>query len=122
MKNIVRLSLVTVVGVLLIISCSPYYFSDDYFIRYEITGTAGSVDITMSNEDDGTSQLSRVNVPWEHEFRRSGFVYVSAQNNDDSGTVIAKIWIRKTPTQDWEIYKTSESSGAYVIATSSGSL
>ena len=44
------------------------------------------------------------------------FVYVSAQNNQASGTVVVTIY------RDGEVFKTSTSMGAYVIATASGSL
>ena len=89
-----------------------------YDVKYEVTGTTTTVDITMENEDGGVSQYSDVSVPWSYEFRRieDSFVYISAQNQQASGSVIVKIYT------DGSVFKSSTSSGAYVIATASGSL
>lgn len=95
-------------------------------IKYEVTGTARTADITYSNKDGGTSQLGRKYLPWTHEFKTNPnetftFLYVSAQINDGIsssgyGTVITKIYV------DGKLRKTSESTGQYVIASSSDSL
>ncbi|MGR3220099.1 MAG: hypothetical protein ACUZ8H_09835, partial [Candidatus Anammoxibacter sp.] len=55
---------------------------------------------------------------WIYSFTGSkgDFVYLSAQNNNISGSVAVTISIGNTT------YKTSTSNGAYVIATASGSL
>lgn len=90
----------------------------NYEVKYEISGTATTVDITYTNSTGGTSQLSDVSVPWTLTFRRDEgeFVYVSAQNQNDTGSVTATIY------RDGSTLQTSTSSGAYVIATASGSL
>ena len=92
---------------------------ETYQVKYEVSGTAKKVNITMENEGGGTSQYSDVSVPWEYNFpgrKKSGtFVYVSAQSQNESGTVIATIY------KNNGTFKTSTSSGAYVIATASGS-
>ena len=87
-------------------------------VEYTVTGTTTLVDITIENEDGGTSQFSDVSVPWSYEFQgNSGdFVYVSAQNQLDTGSVTVKIYT------DGSVFKTSTSVGAYVIATASGLL
>ena len=87
-------------------------------VKYEVTGTALTVDLTIENEDGGTSQFSDKPLPWTYSFTGASgdFVYVSAQNQGDTGSVTATIYI------DGEEYKTSTSSGAYVIATASGSI
>jgi hypothetical protein len=93
-----------------------------YTIKYEVTGTANSVSITMNNAGDNTEQLSNVPVPWEKTFsvelKKDSyyFAYVSAQNNGSSGSVIARIY------KDEKLFKEATSSGAYVIATASGSV
>jgi hypothetical protein len=93
-----------------------------YTVKYEITGTATRVDITMRNAGDGTEQYSDVPVPWERTFSveiENGdyfFAYVSAQNQGNTGSVTAKIY------KDGSQFKSSTSEGAYVIATASGSI
>ena len=102
---------------LLLFSCidTPTYTKD---VKYEVTGTATAVDLTIENDNGGTSQYSDQATPWTYSFTGypGDFIYVSAQNQGDSGTVTATIYI------DGEVYKTSTSDGAYVIATASGSI
>lgn len=95
-----------------------FFTSCVYEVKYSVTGTAKSVNITMTNSNGDTSQFSKVAVPWERSFRgvAGDFVYISAQNNGEEGTVITTIY------KNEEIFKTSKSSGGYVISTSSGSL
>jgi len=87
-------------------------------VKYEVTGTAQTVDITLSNKEEGTSQFGDVSVPWSMSFvaPRGNFVYLSAQNQGQTGTVICTIYI------NGDQFKSSTSSGAYVIATASGSI
>ena len=88
-----------------------------YTVKYEVTGTTPEVSTTIENESGGTSQFSNVSTPWIYEFQRGSgyFVYLSAQNQRSSGSVIVSIYF------NGNLYKTSTSSGAYVIATASGS-
>lgn len=86
-------------------------------VTYKVTGSAESVSITYTNYDGGTSQYSLVYLPWDITFysMKSGdFVYISAQNNGEYGSVKAEIYV------DGALFKTSSSYGAYVIASSSG--
>jgi hypothetical protein len=89
--------------------------STTYDVEYEVTGSAARVFITYQNEDGGTSQ-DEAFVPWWYSFNgNSGdLVYVSAQNQDEIGSVTVTIY------RDGEIFKTSTSSGGYVIPTASG--
>jgi hypothetical protein len=93
-----------------------------YTVKYEITGTASSVDITMENAGGNTEQLDDVPLPWSQSFtitleqHEHFFAYVSAQNQGTTGTVTAKIY------KDGSEFKTATSSGAYVIASASGSI
>lgn len=87
-------------------------------VRYSITGTANSVSITYQNVYGGVSQIGNTSVPWSLSFtgEPGDFVYVSAQNQGETGKVTAIIFI------DDDVFKSSTSSGAFVIATSSGSI
>lgn len=90
----------------------------EFQVRYEVTGSAETVDITYQNADGGTSQLSGVTLPWSTTFTGQAldFVYVSAQNKGETGTVTATIY------RDGEQFKSSTSEGAYVIASADGTL
>lgn len=98
---------------LILSSCS--LFKHD--IKYEVTGTAASVSLTYENASGGTSQTSGTALPWVYTFSaKSGdFLYVSAQNDGATGSVTAAVY------ENDSVVQTSTSSGAYVIATASGS-
>jgi len=85
-------------------------------VMYEITGTAQTVDVTLSNATGGTEQYSIVRLPKKYIYTSfvDRFAYISAQNRGTSGTVTVSIYL------NGELFKTSSSSGAYVIATASG--
>jgi hypothetical protein len=85
-------------------------------VVYKITGTAEEVNVTLSNPTGGTEQYSSVSLPYKYSYDSfsDDFVYISAQNQGASGTVTVSIYV------NGELFKTSSSSGAYVIATASG--
>jgi hypothetical protein len=85
-------------------------------IIYEITGSADKVDVTMNNATGGTEQHSEVSVPTKYVFDNfpDSYLYISAQNQGEYGTVRVSIYV------DGKLFKTSSSSGAYVIATAYG--
>ncbi|MCP4542702.1 MAG: hypothetical protein GY832_36735 [Chloroflexi bacterium] len=58
-----------------------------------------------------------MSVPWEYTFTasRGDFLYISAQNENDRGTIACEIVVNNVKVE------TAESSGAYVIAGCSGS-
>lgn len=87
-------------------------------VVYEITGTANSVSITLSNATGGTEQYGNAKVPQSITYSdfKSSFLYISAQNNGERGSVTVTIYV------NGRAVKTATSSGAYVIATASGSL
>ncbi|MBA7669777.1 hypothetical protein ES703_77911 [subsurface metagenome] len=90
-----------------------------YNVEYEVTGfPPNKVDVTFENESGGTSQYSNVSIPWSYSFEREEgeFVYISAQNQGESGSITVTIY------KNNNILKSSTSSGAYVIATASGTL
>jgi len=99
----------------LLTGCTPF---KPYAVEYRVTGSAPSVSVTYENASRGTSQATGCGLPWTYSFEgyRNQFVYISAQNEGESGTVTASIYV------DGKCYWTSTSSGAYVIATACGSL
>jgi hypothetical protein len=85
-------------------------------VVYEITGTAKYVDVTLNNSTGGTEQYTNVPIPKRYTYNSfpDYFLYISAQNTGESGTVTVSIYVNGT------LFKTSTSSGAYVIASASG--
>jgi hypothetical protein len=77
----------------------------------------GSCDITYSNSGGDTEQRT-ITSRWTYDFKgeKDQFLYVSAQNNNSSGTVDVVINV------DGTRFKNASSSGSFVIATASGSL
>jgi hypothetical protein len=92
-------------------------------VVYEVEGTAKVVDITMST-GSGTSQQSNLTVPVTAKgssrpgltvtVNPGGYVSILAQNQGSSGTVTCRI------TVDGVVVSTVTSSGAYTIASCSG--
>jgi hypothetical protein len=91
-------------------------------VIYHVTGTAATVDLTMSTPGGGTSQQSGLRVPVMNnngdeglrtKMDRGEFAYVSAQNNGSSGSVTCEIEV------DGVTVEHTTSSGAYVIASCS---
>lgn len=116
MKGLLALS--AFLAIILVLGPACTGLTTTYDVKYELSGTASTVDITYTNEDGGTSQLSDVPLPWTLTFKRGSgqFVYVSGQNQAETGSVVATVY------KDGKVFKTSTSEGAYVIATASGML
>jgi hypothetical protein len=93
------------------------FYQYNYTVQYKITGTANTVDVTLNNSSGGTEQYSNVSLPktYSYKYFEDWFLYISAQNQGQSGTVTTSIYYKDN------LFKTSTSSGAYVIATASGS-
>lgn len=87
-------------------------------LEYHVSGSACSASITYTNSGGNAAQVAGAVLPWSLTFeaRRGFFAYVSAQNQCASGNVRAEIFY------EGELVEFSESTGAYVIATASGSL
>jgi hypothetical protein len=85
-------------------------------VVYKVGGTASRASLTIENESGGTEQFT-VSIPWTKSFQVSpgSFVYVSAQNEGDHGSVTCTI------TSNGVIVQSANSTGAYVIAGCSGS-
>jgi hypothetical protein len=93
-------------------------------IKYEVTGTASSASITLTNQNGGTEQYGNVRLPGSYEFsvpiKRGSFDYyhamILAQNNGSRGSITVTIYV------NGKIFRTSTSSGAYVIASADGTV
>ena len=87
-------------------------------VEYKVIGTAKTIDLTFHNDSDGTSQLTEKSIPWSVGYKtfKGTFVYVSAQNQGETGTVVAQVFFRGKKVFE------STSEGKYVIATASGSI
>ena len=84
--------------------------------RYEVSGTGGSYDVTLQNVDDNTQQYSNVGNNWYYSWTQTGtrWLYLSAQNQNSSGTVTVRI------LRNGVVMEENTSSGGYTIATVSG--
>lgn len=94
-------------------------FSSSHSVAYRVTGTASKVSLTYNNAQGGSEQISSAAVPWFKQFSaESGtFLYVSAQNSDESGgTVHVEIIVDGSPVRQ------SDASGFAAIADCNGSL
>lgn len=96
-------------------------------VVYDVTGSASTADITYSTPGGGTEQQSKVSVPLTMSasgrrgmlftgFSPGDFVYISAQNNGESGSVTCRIIL------DGVTVVENTSRGGYTIATCNGTL
>lgn len=85
-------------------------------VKYEVTGSASRVSMTYKNAEGGTEQKEWI-VPYTKEFKMKNgdFVYIAAQS---VGTGFAEVTC--TIYVDGKKFKTSTSSGEFVIATCNG--
>jgi hypothetical protein len=87
-------------------------------VVYTVKGSNGAsrAFLTYANAQSGTEQ-NEITLPWSKSITvpKGQFLYISAQNKQDSGGVSCDI------TVDGRSLKHSESSGAYVIASCDGS-
>ena len=92
----------------------PTTFEIMYQVRGEGTDRAS---LTIENETGGTEQTD-VFLPWMKRFTAEAgqFVYISAQNDSDGGSISCLI------TADDEVIESAESDGAFAIASCSGSV
>lgn len=87
-----------------------------YSVTYSVTGVnTSSASVTYENSSGGTAQET-ITLPWSKNItgKPGSFLYVSAQNNKNTGSITASISINST------VFKTTTSSGGFVIATASG--
>lgn len=113
-----RKLLMLLLAVILLSSCD-ILMPEEYKVEYVVRGTTNSASVTFENSQGNTSQYSSVALPWEYNFGKADpgtWVYISAQNNENSGTIIVEIF------KDGKVWDWGSSSGAYVIADASGTL
>jgi hypothetical protein len=88
------------------------------WVEYHVTGTGTSRAnlITYATANGGTAQAGPAALPWRFEWlaKAGDFLYVSAQNDSASGCI--KVVILRRAVQ----FRQTESCGAFVIATASG--
>ncbi len=87
-------------------------------VRYELSGTGGAVDITITNATGATEQKT-VTLPWSLNFpaKAGTFVYLSAQNGGlSSASTTCKILV------DGVVIQEATASGEYKIAGCSGAV
>jgi uncharacterized lipoprotein NlpE involved in copper resistance len=96
------------------LGCSKESIESIY--QYEVSGSAGNYGITCEGAPSGTVQYSDVGSGWTYKWTQTGtrWLYMSAQNNTNSGSVTVKI------IRDGKVVAQQTSSGAYVIATVDG--
>jgi hypothetical protein len=112
MKTIALFLLVTIT-----LSCSNP-FDTSVEVRYEVSGTAQSVDITYENNNGGISQLTGIPLPWSITFSGDpgDYVYLAATNRGETGSITVTIH------RNGKVFKRASSEGAYVTASVSGTL
>ena len=84
-------------------------------VKYYVKGHTESVSLTYNNAQGGTQQ-EKATVPWEASYHvpNGSFLYISAQNQEDSGYITVKIFV------DGVEFKSSDAYGGYTIASASG--
>jgi hypothetical protein len=87
-------------------------------VDYLVTGTATRASMTYATSNGGTAQQADRPLPWAFDtvLNQGDFVYISAQNGGTTGCVTVEIRVRNTS------YRTTQSCGAFVIATASGTV
>lgn len=91
---------------------------NEYNVRYVVSGSAESVDITLSNYYGNIEQYDNIPVPYEYSFSKISYdpcktLYASAQING-YGDIIIEIYV------NYELIETAEASGEHNIASCSG--
>ena len=125
-SNLTAILLIVILGICVTIwllaqlgstsSSTPNYSEPTTFrVTYRVTGNASRASLTYENEQGGTEQIE-VRIPWNESMtvKRGAFLYLSAQNEGERGSVTCEIWVDNVK------WKESTSSGAYVIATCNG--
>lgn len=103
--------MIPLAAALLLLACRK---DEPHTAKVKYTVNCASCDLTYENSTGNTEQRSMSNT-WQYEFNayKDAFYYISAQNNNSSGSVTVKILI------DGRVVDEATSTGAYVIATAS---
>ena len=105
-------------AVILLTSCSLFEPEDkSRQIYYKVLGDCGSADVTYEYQGSTQQESNIYPGDWVKSYKaeKGDFVYISAQNQNKAGTVTVEIYV------DNKLFKTATSTGAYVIASASGS-
>ena len=114
-----KLLLVLLVGSLVFMACengagSNNTNSNNNVIKYEVIGTAQSVQVVMVNENLNIVQL-QARPPWTYTFTKSKSevlaLSVSAVNEGETGSITVRIYINN------RVQKEASNQGAYCVAT-----
>ena len=86
-------------------------YSFENKVEYKIFGTATSADLTFSTPSGGTETTVSLPHNIEYDSFADGFLYISAQNNDEFGTINVEVYFEDS-------LKSSDfCSGSFCIAT-----
>jgi len=88
-------------------------------VEYRVSGSGKRFDVSINNETGETSKFDDISSGWTYNFSTDDpnhFLYISAQNQDSSGSVITEIYVYGDQK------KVSTSNGAYAIANCSMSV
>ncbi len=116
MKSMMILSLAVFTSLALTGCSNPFDYSIQ--LRYEVTGSAESADITYENMNGGISQLTGISLPWSTTISADpgDYVYLAALNNGETGSVTVTIY------DDGKVFRRATSQGSHVTASVSGVL
>ena len=94
-----RLGMTVLVVGFLLVGCEwgpigPSDSASPHKIRYTVTGTAESADVTIRG-NEGLVDYECRELPWVREFVRtfSGTLYISAQSCSEDGTICVRIYV-----------------------------
>lgn len=87
-------------------------------VEYFVTGSASRASMTYATAGGGTAQQADRALPWSFNttMATGDYLYISAQNSGSTGCVSVEIRTRGS------YYKSTQSCGAFVIATASGTV
>ncbi|MFZ0546246.1 MAG: hypothetical protein WAM60_12445 [Candidatus Promineifilaceae bacterium] len=113
---------VTIIGFVVLSQVVVADPQPDYYVEYVVTGGIYSASLTYENQSGNTEQRDIIQgtimniTPWTLGFSANygDFVYLSAQNNHNDGTITCEIKV------NGKVIESATSQGAYVIATCSG--
>lgn len=99
---------------LVLTSCTAEEQAISY--EYRVSGTSGNYSVTLQNAYDNTQQWDPVGNGWWYKWSQTGtrWLYISAQNNNSSGSVTVQI------VRGGQVVASNTSYGGYTIATVSG--
>lgn len=100
---------------LILTSCTAEEQPTPY--EYRVSGTSGSYSVTLQNAYNNTQQWGEVGNGWWYKWTQTGsdrWLYISAQNNRDYGSVTVEI------ARGGRVVASNTSYGGYTIATVSG--